>query len=200
MSRPSTAKPGSYPDAAGVNPVGGSRERDGAYPGRSLGLSGRSGLQRQRWRWMGTEESADAKVPARYVPGRAELPGAGRQTGGLGGRGAAGRHDGPALAVRGEGCGAPLGRRRGRKRICAHRGAASVVGVGGESSPGAEVSSATALRRTAGYETRTSGGGGGGDGGRESPSYPISGGSSSTTAAIAAAISSRSSRPPSRNP
>ena len=39
-------------------------------------------------------------------------------------------------------------------------GAASVVGVGGESSPGAEVSSATALRRTAGFETRTFGGGG----------------------------------------
>ena len=35
--------------------------------------------------------------------------------------------------------GAPLGRRRGRKPICAHRGAASAVGVGGESSPGAEV-------------------------------------------------------------
>ena len=34
----------------------------------------------------------------------------------------------------GEGCGAPLGRRRGRKRICAHRGAASVIGVGRESS------------------------------------------------------------------
>ena len=56
----------------------------------------------------------------------------------------------------------PLGGGEGRKPICTHRGAASVVGVGGESSPGAEVSSATALRRTAGYETRTSGGGTGG--------------------------------------
>ena len=108
---------------------------------------------------MGTEASADAIVPGRAGPGRAEFLSAGRQTGGLGGRGATGRHDGPALAVRGEGRGAPLGRRRGRKPICAHRGAASVVGVGRESSPGAEVSSATALRRTAGYETRTSGGG-----------------------------------------
>ena len=60
------------------------------------------------------------------------------------------------------------------------------------------MSSATALRRTAGYETRTFGGGGGW--GRESPSCPISGGRSSTTAAIATAIPSRSSRPPSRNP
>ena len=31
------------------------------------------GLQRQRWRWMGTEESAAAIVPGRDVPGRAEL-------------------------------------------------------------------------------------------------------------------------------
>ena len=113
----------------------------------------------------------------------------------------AGRYDGPALHVRGEGCGAPLGRRRGRKRICAHRGAASVVGVGGESSPGAE-----GVQRYNTEENRrirdpyVRWGGGGGDGGRESPSYPISGGSSNTTAAIAAAISSRSSRPPSRNP
>ena len=50
--------------------------------------------------------------------------------------GAAGRHDGPTLAVWRGGRGAPLGRRRGRKWICAHRGTASVAGVGGESSPG----------------------------------------------------------------
>ena len=62
--------------------------------------------------------------------------------------------------------------------------------------PGAEVSSATAPRRTAGYETRTSGGGQG----ARVPLYPISGGISSTTAAIAAAIPSSSSRPPSLNP
>ena len=55
------------------------------------------------------------------------------------------------------------------------REAKAATGVSREGpSPGAEVSGATALRRTAGYETRTSGGVG--DGGRESPSYPIQAG------------------------
>ena len=42
VSRTSTAKPGTLPGrGGGKSGGGGSRERDVAYPGRSLGLSGR---------------------------------------------------------------------------------------------------------------------------------------------------------------
>ena len=105
------------------------------------------------WVWMSQQTPV---VPGRDVPGRAKPLGAGS------------RPDdsmcvGPQEKTRRASSswrGAPLGRRRGRKPICAHRGAAS-VGVGGESSLGAEVLGATKLRGTAGYETRTSGGVGG---------------------------------------
>ena len=106
---------------------------------------------------MGLEESADAIVPGRDVPGRAKPLGAGSRPDDSVGVGPQEKTRRASSSWRG----APLGRRRGRKPICAHRGAASVVGVGGEASLGAEVLGATKLRGTAGYEIRTSGGVGG---------------------------------------
>ena len=78
---------------------------------------------------MGTEESADAIAPGRE--GRNFLVRGDRPEDSVGVEPREGMTD--QLSLFGER--ALGGRRRGRKRICARRGAASVVGVGRESSP-----------------------------------------------------------------
>ena len=170
VSRPIAVTPESCPDAAGVNPAGTAGKRRGLpweasgsvrrlwTTASAMALDGSGGVSRRH-----------STGPGRAVPGRAKPLGAGS------------RPDdsmcvGPQEKTRRASSswrGAPLGRRRGRKPICAHRGAASVVGVGGESSLGAEVLGATKLRGTAGYETRTSGGVGGR--GARAPLLPVCG-------------------------